>query len=194
MMQTTKPNGSTHKKLFGRSDLRDPIEGSRYMTRWFFGSLRIHKMYRGDLQRDCHDHPWWFVTFPFTSYVEEVLRFRNGTYFRELNIVKAWRFHFRPARYTHRILGPYDKKRTLTDQYFQSTLTGSWNRVSEQTKTMWTFVLRGKVKMKWGFWAVEHEADEGVWVPAKDYFDSLNVPYEEGATADLPLNPERRPA
>ena len=192
-MQTNKPNGTTHKKLFGRSDLYDPVKGSPYMTRWFFGALRVHKMYSGDLQRDCHDHPWWFITFPFTSYVEEVLRFRRGTYYRELNVVKAWRFHFRPARYTHRILGSYDKKTPLTDQFYQNRVSGAF-MPAEETKSIWTFVVRGKVKMKWGFWDVEHEARDGEWVPAKTYFDRLGVPYEEGATADLPTNQERTPA
>jgi len=199
-MQQIKPNGTTHRKLFGKSKLHDPSTGLPYMTRWFIGNLRLHQMHRGDLQRDCHDHPWWFITFPLTPYVEEVLEYRDGRYFKELNIVKAWRFHFRKARYTHRILGPYYPKEALRDRY---RWTGDGYLVmphpagdlgAPPAKTMWTLVLRGRVRQKWGFWKVVEGARDGLWVKAKQYFNDLGVPYTEGATSEMPDNLDRKPS
>ena len=51
------------------------VEGdheTNYMTRVWFGRLRLHIFHRGDNDPDCHDHPWDFWTFPLTPYVEEV--------------------------------------------------------------------------------------------------------------------------
>ena len=42
-------------------------DGSKYMTRVWFGRLRVHVFYRGDADADPHDHPWDFWTFPLTS-------------------------------------------------------------------------------------------------------------------------------
>ena len=40
-------------------------------TPWF--SIKLHRIYRPDQQRDLHDHPWDFVSFPlWGSYIEDV--------------------------------------------------------------------------------------------------------------------------
>lgn len=40
-------------------------------TPWF--SIKLHRIYRPDQQRDLHDHPWWFVSFVLWGmYVEDV--------------------------------------------------------------------------------------------------------------------------
>lgn len=89
-----------------------------YMTRATVGRLRLHIFWRGDADPDPHDHPWGFWTFPLTSYVEEVFsppvttiwHTAAGEVFvtapQKHNVsVKAFRLHYRPATYTHRVLG-----------------------------------------------------------------------------------------
>lgn len=95
-----------------------------YMTRVWIGRLRLHIFHRGDADPDPHDHPWDFWTFPLTSYVEDVtvptfaeqtalrrsgapivaIRMNRTTHRR---LVRAWRVHFRPATYAHRVLGRF---------------------------------------------------------------------------------------
>lgn len=75
---------------------------------------RLHKFHRADLDRAWHDHPNHFWTFPFSSYVEEVFTSPSplgvvrprGVITR--NVVKAWRWHYREAYYTHRLVGRAD--------------------------------------------------------------------------------------
>lgn len=197
-MQTNNVNKTTHGKWFGKSKLYDPSTNEPYMTRWFIGNLRLHQMHQGDLQRDMHDHPWWFVTFPFRSYVEEILIYRGGMYQKELNVVKAWRFHFRKARYTHRILGPdFGDFNGLV--YRRLFANGSFDTcfdehgITAKSRRIWTLVFRGKVKQKWGFWEVVDRARNGYWIPAKVYFTGLGIGYEEGSTSEMPENRDRRP-
>jgi len=134
-------------KLFGINRIygADGDHETPYMTRAWFGRLRLHVFHRGDADPDCHDHPWGFWTFPLRSYVEEVLEERvetkwvpdrpvlsgydrdgdpiwldhqtiggghqeKRTYFeRRLQIAHAFRWHYRPATHTHRVLGVWDK-------------------------------------------------------------------------------------
>src|SRR5580692_11012239 len=44
----------------------------RYILYFWPITLRLHRFWRGDDDRAPHDHPWWFITIPFTSYVEAV--------------------------------------------------------------------------------------------------------------------------
>jgi len=76
-------------------------------------------------------------------------------YFRRLNVVKAFRFHFRKAEYKHRVLGPYDSRIFTQDQkWFPHALIP-------------TFVWRTGVKRKWGF----TKERDGIWcwIPWKKY-------------------------
>lgn len=78
-----------------------------YLTRCKFGDrLSLHVFHRGDADPDPHDHIRAFVTFPLTSYVEEVFDPVTGRQY--FNLVRAWRFHYRPARYAHRVVGPWE--------------------------------------------------------------------------------------
>lgn len=104
------------------------IRGEKYMTRYiaYVGpfTLRLHKFWRGDDDRAPHDHPWPFITFPLKSYWEEVYTGKDGD--PELNYVRAFRFHFRPASYRHIVLG---------------------GRVP-----FWTVVVTLPLQRLWGFW------------------------------------------
>jgi hypothetical protein len=100
----------SHKEFWG-----DDGHGgwSVYMRKWgLFGRLWLHVFERGDADEDGHDHPFDFWTFPLTSYVEEVtvwdplpVAVEGSNYRREVRVVKAFRLHYRPAEYTHRVLG-----------------------------------------------------------------------------------------
>ena len=117
------------------------------------GNLRLHKFYRSDQDEALHDHPWRFVTFPLTSYKEwvplEVQRagdhnpptvqvdWENG---RRLQLVKRFRFHYRPAEYRHAVV--VDKP--------GYTLVWAGNKVRS-----WGFWLRD-VFTPWRTWTENH--------------------------------------
>lgn len=86
------------------------VSGQPYLLRWIVYllgiTLRLHTFYRGDDDRAPHQHPWWFITFPFHDYIEAV--YERG-HFVKYNVVKAWRFHFRPANYEHVVMGAVDQ-------------------------------------------------------------------------------------
>jgi hypothetical protein len=125
------------------------IAGRRYLDRFLayvgVGTVRLHKFWRGDDDRASHDHPWPFITFPFTSYTEEFWqpsRFVPSLWVRDTRVVKAWRFHYRPAKFRHIVLGRADGKGT----------------------PFWTFVITGPVTNEWGFWPKPNE-----FVPWRDW-------------------------
>lgn len=117
------------------------------------GNLRLHKFYRSDQDEALHDHPWRFVTFPLTTYQEwvplEVQRagdrnpptirvdWDNG---RRLQLVKRFRFHYRPAEYRHAVV--VDKP--------GYTLVWAGNKVRS-----WGFWLRD-VFTPWRTWTENH--------------------------------------
>lgn len=111
------------------------VDRRRYMTRHilYLGPicLRLHHFYQGDDARAPHDHPFWFITFPFTSYLEKVphatpLRLRVMVSEK----VQAWRPHFRRATYQHIVEG----------------------RADYSHKPFWTLVIAGSPSRVWGFW------------------------------------------
>jgi hypothetical protein len=81
--------GMTHDLVFE--------SGEPYLERWilWFGfTLRLHKFHKGDDDRAFHDHPWWFVTLPLTTYLERT---------PEHSAVRVSRLrpHFRRASHRH---------------------------------------------------------------------------------------------
>lgn len=125
---------------FGWEQHRIHLAGKPYMDRYMLSigiQLRFHKFWRGDDDRAPHDHMWWFVTLPFTSYTELVPRkftipgrgdFECWKYDRR--IVRAWRFHYRSRGFKHIVVGRSDGK----------------------TDPFWTFVITGPKRNEWGFW------------------------------------------
>lgn len=123
------------------------INDRPYLLRWIVYllgmTLRLHTFYRGDDDRAPHQHPWWFITFPLTSYIEAV--YEKG-HFVGNNVVKAWRFHYRPASYEHIVLG----------------------RADGGTGKFYSLCLSGFVTNKWGFYPkpdlfVPHKEFETYW-------------------------------
>jgi len=126
--------GTSRDQIWGLShDLVISTETSLpYLERWILWlpglTLRVHKFWRGDDPTAPHDHPWWYVTFPLSHYIEnwwdprvEHMRSR---------VVGAWRFHFRPAAHRHIVHMPPERPDT---PIYTLVMTGGWER-------------------KWGFW------------------------------------------
>lgn len=130
------------KQRYGFEYSRVFIAGKPYLDRYiaYLGgpTLRLHKFSRGDDARAPHDHPWWFITLPLKSYWEKVYR----PYQKDIvtwRRVQAFRFHFRPAKYRHIVIGAA-KRWPPNGRY---GITG---------KPFWTFVITGSPTNKWGFW------------------------------------------
>jgi hypothetical protein len=119
-------------------------------TKW--GSVGLHFFWRGDGDRSPHDHPWPFATFPINkSYVESVLD-EDG--YAVLSVVKRWRWHYRPATYTHRVLRPVESG---TDNkggtvHPDGHVSYDHDRITWDGMPMLTLVWMGDKERSWGFW------------------------------------------
>ena len=168
-----------HKEAFFKwhTIMDREVRGQKpYMTRIIIGRLRFHVFHRGDLDADPHDHPWDFWTFPLRSYVEEVAipvgGYLSGDRAGESNfelrrfVVKAFRWHFRPAEHRHRVLGRYAGyvqtppldglpnglfATASADEANQRMSNGTAEAVVAEGR-IFTIVWRGKMRRTWGFW------------------------------------------
>lgn len=131
---------------YGRHLIVDE-NGSPYMLRLWLGRLRLHVFYRGDNDPDPHDHPWDFWTFPLCSYVEEVTLTDDpvGQFPTKFNTVRAFRLHFRPATYLHRVLHRSDR---IGRRVEGRIITLVWHR---PVSRRWGFL-----KHRDGAWCWEH--------------------------------------
>lgn len=102
-------------------------------------NVRLHKFWRGDDDRAPHDHPWAFVTFPLTSYVEKV-----GDE-QEFRLVKRFNFHYRPAEFKHIVVGG------VSPHHNTRMGVNIWNAYRRK-KPFYTIVFAGSIKRRWGFW------------------------------------------
>lgn len=118
--------------------------GTPMLKRWivlgtpFFG-IYVHFIYKEDLQRDPHDHPWWFFSFIIRGgYTEEYVK-SPGRYEEcwSEQVHKAGRVRFFPLRDAHRI-----------------------NSVRPNTTSI---VLVGPKVRYWGFYSGPK------WIPWTDY-------------------------
>lgn len=169
----SKKNTTSAGKLFGANRIYG-VEGDHetpYMTRFWFGRLRFHIFHRGDADPDCHDHPWGFWTFPLRPYIEEVLEPRIETvwthegkvvrpYFeRRRQVLKAFRWHYRPATHTHRVLG-------LAVRSPHTTVDNHWS--FESVANIPTIVWRERPSRAWGF-TKNDQTGKWCWVSWKTY-------------------------
>lgn len=126
-----------------------------YMTRVLLSpvicgkQLYFHIFHREDLDRDPHDHPFPFWTFPLNKgYIEELFDPQTKC-FRQQRVA-PWRWSYRPATHTHRVL---------------ATDNGRW--------PLYTLVVRGTHARSWGFWC--HSSEQGkndptrFWTRWQDY-------------------------
>ncbi|MCP5182692.1 MAG: hypothetical protein H6993_01955 [Pseudomonadales bacterium] len=111
-------------------------DGRPYLERWILhcgGTLRVHRFLSSDEDRAVHDHPWWFVTLPFTAYAEYVTEGDHEV----RRVVRPFRLHFRPARFQHRV----ELLRAPT----------------------WTVILTGPKRREWGFWPQDRFVHNRDW-------------------------------
>lgn len=131
--------------------------GIAYMTRVVWGRYRFHVFHRGDVDPDPHDHMWRFQTFPLVSYIEEVWPI-VGRELPRYHVVKAFRWHWRPAHWRHRVIGRADGK----------------------LAPIISIVITGPKERVWGFWP------DGVFVEWWRYF-GMKRPPAERPSARKPL-------
>ena len=165
------------KRVYGRDGEHSTCYLTRVKltpkTRW--GRLYFHFFHRGDHDRDFHDHPYDFWTFPLVTYYENVLDLVSGRVTR--NAVTAFHRHFRPAEYTHIQLG------AARYEWIEQTLVsrGGYKKVNrirrENVFGGWTatFVWHRPTRRKWGFWVKPERPvffgryGPRYWVPWRDY-------------------------
>lgn len=166
------------ESFFGHHTIKGD-DGSPYMHRYWIGRLRLHIFERGDLDPDPHDHPWGFITFPLTSYVEETVWSPLSTAARinpqgvnlhnphkalHRGVVPRFRFTYRPAEYCHRVLGRWAGPRG--------------NGLEVAKGKIITIVWRGKTSRKWGF--LKHTGKRWCWEYWRDYLNGgKNAPCGE---------------
>lgn len=161
-------------------------QGSRYMTRLWVGRVRLHIFYRGDDDRDPHDHPWPFWTLPTTSYVEEVYEPIEGTdqFAMRLQVVPAWRWNYRPAEHMHRVIGPWRGKVARQDRPDITAYRdldwlidhAHYDPVAEEFNggKLVTLVIRGGFVRKNGWGFLRHRDGRWCWQNFKEYLNNNN--------------------
>lgn len=144
-------------------------DGSDYMTRIWFGRLRLHIFYRGDYDEDFHDHPWEFWTFPLTTYAEQYLvneiELKDNDFKPKYQIVQRFKVHHRSTEHKHRVLGASTGKMSLQPNDDKTGFEMRPN-VLKGNKIV-TLVWVGKSKRNWGFW--KHREGKWCWQFWKDY-------------------------
>lgn len=154
----------------------DGEHATPYLTRAWIGRLRLHIFHRGDADPDPHDHPWDFWTFPLTAYVEEVTDPDIAFYGREgipvvptgpvvrRHVVPAFRWSFRRADHTHRVLGRFGGHHPIGLKYAPE-LYARLPRVA--SGRIITVVWRGPNSRRWGF--LKLRDGRWCWVHWKQY-------------------------
>lgn len=106
--------------------------------------LYLHVFHREDMDRDPHDHPFPFWTFPLFQGYTEVVYDHERSCFTTVR-VRPWRWTGRAPTHTHRII----------------SCDRGWPLV--------TIVLRGPHERAWGFWVHAKETAKRVFIPWKSY-------------------------
>ena len=154
------------KRVYGRDERYSTCYLTRIKltpkTQW--GQLYFHFFHRGDYDHDHYDHPYDFWTFPFRTYYEEVLDLETGRVTR--NAVKAWRWHFRPAEYTHMQIGAARYRWRDDAPLFRENIFGGWTA---------TILFHRPVRREWGFWGCRN-GSRFTWTPWNEYIYNGEAP------------------
>lgn len=160
-------------RLFGWHTIYGDEGESRtpYMFRAWIWRLRLHVFYRGDADPDPHDHPWDFRTFPLVSYVEEVTRpslLFPGVFYKQRQVVRAFRWHHRPAEHLHRVIGAFDGWWVTPEGFlYIGEPLGDHDEPQTDGARIVTLVWRGKGERRWGF--LKHRDSQWCWTHWKEY-------------------------
>jgi hypothetical protein len=162
------------KRVYGRDGYHSTCYLTRVKltpkTRW--GQLYLHIFHRGDFDRDFHDHPYDFWTFPLRTYYERVLDLSTGKDTRKA--VEAFRWHFRPAEYTH-IQEGSARYQWVEHRDAEADFLTWARRENVFGGPTATFVWRKPIRRVWGFWVLAsqiHETRIFHWFPWREYLFS----------------------
>lgn len=97
-------------------------------TPWF--GIFLHLIQQPDLQRDPHNHPWWFASLTLTGEYTEAVWHPD----------KRW-----PCPEVRELR--YHKRWTLT-----ALARKDAHRITETRGPLWTLVIVGPHRESWGFW------------------------------------------
>lgn len=111
-----------------------------YFRQIWVGPFHLNIFIAPDPGEAMHDHPWWFVSFPFVSYVEDYLD-ADGTIKRQ--VIPRFRFNHQPKTHTHRILGAW------SGEYRDGVPTTG-------PGIAWTLAYMGPVEREFSYWR-EHK-------------------------------------
>lgn len=124
------------------------------LKRWFvWGSdttaplgfrILVHKLCRSDSDRECHDHPWPFISIVlWRGYMEQIERPEPGQHPEHPTVIvrrnRPGMVLFRKATHRHRVV------------------------LRDETKPSWTLVFTRSPQRSWGFWR------DGVWIHWKEF-------------------------
>jgi len=131
---------------YRRLHLKRPDTGETYLNRWGlegrWGGVFLHLLGSPDLDRDLHDHPWWFVTVPlWGSYWEERTEIRTAAQ-RAFEVETS--AHPNDSRGKMSLVGTWRPRTMRLDEAHR--ITGLRGRRAV------TLVIHGPQRRPWGFY------------------------------------------
>lgn len=140
-----------------------------YMRRWIlrtpWGTVRIHNILRSDLDRDMHDHPFDFTSILLKGGYYETTRWvcTDAT-----TIEPEGRGPFETIWDPQK---PYTIREVVTHERYHPRFSVIRHRAEDLhklrlTKPVWTLVISGPWRRKWGFMTPQG------WVHWKDYVNA----------------------
>jgi hypothetical protein len=160
-------------------------DGRVFIERWGaeierLGGIFVHRMSAPDPGVDLHDHPWWFVTVPLVgSYTEQRAPIREAP---------AW------ARVAEKF--PETVTQGVVQRLYRwrprlMRLTECHRITDLHTPVVWTLVVHGPNRRRWGFylpdgWMDEHTYAREVRSQRRDMWDE----HDTAGSRDLWAKPE----
>jgi hypothetical protein len=105
----------------------DPYLDRLWLLKTPLGGMCLHRIHRADIERDPHDHPWWFASVVLSGgYTERV-----------------WPDKHVPGRSRLRVRGRWS---------LRCIGLGSAHIIESAREPLWTLVVAGPKRASWGFW------------------------------------------
>lgn len=148
-------------------------DGSVFLERWGIeadriGGVFVHQMSAPDPGVDLHDHPWWFFTIPLNAgYTEQRAPTREAP-----DLAMIAEEH--PDTCTQGVVGKVRRWRPRLMRLDEC------HRITDLDRpVVWTLVVHGPKRRKWGFylpagWVDEHTYGRTVRAKRRDMWDDLD--------------------